>query len=85
MNVTMKIDCTPEEARIVLGLPDLQPMQAAVRAGMEERMMAELDRFSPEAIMKSWMSLVPQNAEPMPEAFSRLFQQGFGGGKPPTG
>ena len=84
MNVTMNVDCTPEEARTFLGLPDLQPMQAAVMAEMEKRMMSELDRFSPETVMKSWMSLVPQNSEQMQDAFIRMFQQGFGSGKPPA-
>ena len=40
MNVTVNVDCTPEEARTFLGLPDLQPMQAAVMAEMEKRMMS---------------------------------------------
>ena len=84
MNVTGNVDCTPEEARTFLGLPDLQPMQAAVMAEMEKRMMSELDRFSPETIMKSWMSLVPQNSEQMQDAFIRMFQQGFGSAKPPA-
>jgi hypothetical protein len=63
MKVNVEIDCTPEEARVFFGLPDVQPMQAAVMAEMERRMLAEMDRFSPEALMKSWMSLAPQGAE----------------------
>jgi hypothetical protein len=81
MKVTVNIDCSPEEARAFLGLPDLQPIQAAVMAEMEKRMLAEMDRFSPETVLKSWMSLVPQNPEQMQEAFMKLFQQGFGGPK----
>ncbi len=30
MKVTIEIDCTPIEARQFMGLPDVQPMQAAV-------------------------------------------------------
>ncbi|MHB2209666.1 DUF6489 family protein [Methylobacterium sp. CM6257] len=78
MKVTVDIDCTPEEVRTFLGLPDVQPMQAAVMAELERRMLAEMDRFSPEAVMKSWMSLVPQTPEQLQEAFTRIFQQGFG-------
>ena len=84
MKVTVNIDCTPEEARTFMGLPDLQPMQAAIMSEMEKRMLSEMDRFSPETVMKSWMSLVPQNPEQMQEAFTRLFQQGFGGAKSPS-
>jgi hypothetical protein len=43
-------------------------------------MLAEMDRFSPEARMKSWMSLVPQSPEQFQDAFTRMFQQGFGSG-----
>ena len=30
MKVHIDIDCTPEEARVFFGLPDVQPMQEAV-------------------------------------------------------
>jgi Family of unknown function (DUF6489) len=80
MKVTANIDCTPEEARTFFGLPDVQPMQAAVMAEVERRMLNEMDRFSPEALMKSWMSLVPQSPEQFQEALTRMFQQGFSGG-----
>ena len=76
MNVTVDVDCTPLEARQFLGLPDVQPMQAAVMAQMEKKMLAEMDRFSPESVMKSWLSLVPQNAERMQEMFGSLLRQG---------
>jgi hypothetical protein len=82
MKVTVEIDCTPEEARQFMGLPDLQPMQAAVMAEMEKRVLAEMDRFSPESLLRSWMSLIPQNSEQMQGAFMRMFQQGSGGSKP---
>jgi Family of unknown function (DUF6489) len=80
MKANIEIDCTPEEARAFFGLPDVQPMQAKVMAEVERRMLAEMDRFSPEALMKSWMSLVPQSPEQFQEALTRMFQQGFSGG-----
>ena len=82
MKVTIAADCTPEEARQFMGLPDVKPMQAAVMAEMEKRVLAEMDRFSPESLLRSWMSLIPQNSEQMQGAFMRMFQRGFGGSKP---
>lgn len=76
MKVTVEVDCTPEEARQFMGLPDVQPMQAAVMAEMEKRVLDEMDRFSPEALLKSWMSLIPQSPEQMQGAFMKMFQQG---------
>ena len=49
MKATIHIECTPAEARACFGLPDMQPMQAAVMDRLQERMMSEMDRFSPEA------------------------------------
>ena len=42
MKVTIEIDCTPLEARQFFGLPDVQPMQAALLAQMEKQLMAEI-------------------------------------------
>lgn len=80
MKVNFEIDCTPEEARAFLGLPDVRPMQASIMSEMERRVLAEMDRFSPEAVLKSWMALVPQSPEQVQEAFTRMFQAAPGGG-----
>ena len=37
MKVTIDIDCTPLEARQFFGMPDVQPMQAAIMDAMEKR------------------------------------------------
>jgi hypothetical protein len=69
MKVTVDADCTPEEARRFLGLPDLTPvhqayverMQKAVTDGMTPESFAELARaWGPmnEAGMKMWQSMV---------------------------
>ena len=78
MKCTITVDCTPEEARTFLGLPDLQPMQARLLAEMERRMLAEAERFSPEAMLKAWLSFAPQSPEQVQEWVTRL----FGGGMP---
>ncbi len=63
MKITIEVDCTPIEARKFFGLPDVEPLQASMMAKLEERISEEMNRFSPEALMKSWFSLFPQNAE----------------------
>jgi hypothetical protein len=63
MKVTVDIDCTPAEARQFMGLPDVEPMQKAVMAEIERRMMAELERFSPESLFKAWAPVAGMNAE----------------------
>jgi len=63
MKITVDIDCTPAEARHFMGLPDVEPMQKAVMAEIERRMIAELERFSPESLFKAWLPIAGMNAE----------------------
>ena len=63
MKVTVDIDCTPLEARQFFGLPDVQPMQAAVLAEMERRTLAEMEKFTPENLLQTWFSTGQQGAD----------------------
>jgi uncharacterized protein DUF6489 len=76
MKVTVEIDCTPDEARQFFGLPDVKPMQAALMAKMEAQMTEAVERYSPDALLRTWMSLAPQGAEGFREAFERFFKLG---------
>ena len=78
MKVTIDIDCTPEEARTFMGLPDLKPMQAAVLAKMEQQMLEGIAALSPESVLKSWMGGLPPGAEQMRDAFMGMLKTGFG-------
>jgi len=54
MKVSVDVDCTPEEARRFLGLPDLSPVHAAY---VEKMTKAMSEGVTPEAVgdlMKSW-------------------------------
>ena len=37
MKVTVNVDCTPEEARAFIGLPNIAPLQERMMKEMEER------------------------------------------------
>ncbi len=73
MKVTIEIDCTPLEARLFMGLPDVQPMQAAMLAEMEKRMLAESAKFSPEGMMQAWFSGGSQGADWFRNIMTGLF------------
>ena len=48
---------TPDEARRVMGLPDVTELQKKLMSEMERRMMSALDSATdPEAILKTWFS-----------------------------
>ena len=55
MKVTFDIDCTPEEARKFLGLPDVAPMQEAVMKQMQDQMQENIKAMDPETMMKTWL------------------------------
>ena len=73
MKVNIEIECTPVEARQFFGLPNVEPMQAAVMKQLEQRMLADIERFSPEALMKNWLAVGPQGAEQMRDFFRGIF------------
>ncbi len=55
MKITIDIDCTPQEARAFLGLPDVEPMQEALLAQMQERLAQHLKAIEPDALMSAWL------------------------------
>jgi hypothetical protein len=55
MKISIDIDCTPQEARAFLGLPPVEPMQEALMAQMQERLVQYLDAMEPDALMKAWL------------------------------
>ena len=78
MKVTIEIDCTPLEARQYFGLPDVQPMQAAMLAEVEKRMTAEVEKFSPEGLMNAWFSNSAQGADWFRDMLQGFFATGVG-------
>ena len=69
MKVTIDIDCTPEEARKFMGLPDVQPLQEAILKEMEVKMQASIDKMDPETFMKSWLPMSLDSFEQIQKAF----------------
>jgi len=69
MKVTVNVECTPEEARAFFGLPDVKPMQEAVMAQVQEKLMSNIQAMDPETIMRSWNSASMQGMEQLQQAF----------------
>jgi hypothetical protein len=63
MKVRMEVDLTPDEARRLMGLPDLTAMQTRLVAEFERRMMTAMEKSAPEEVMKQWFSLGSQGFE----------------------
>lgn len=81
MKITVDIDCTPDEARHFLGLPDVKPMQDAMMQEIQERMRVNLQAMDPETMLKTWLPAGIQGMEQMQKMFwsqmaSALGQEG---------
>jgi hypothetical protein len=74
MKVTINVDCSPEEARTFMGLPDLKPMQESLLKEIEIQMRANMQAMSPEAMMKTWLPATLQNAGELQKMFGAQFQ-----------
>ena len=69
MKISIDIDCTPEEARAFMGLPDIGPMQQRMMAEIEARMMQGLSALDPETALKTWLPMGLQGFEQMQKIF----------------
>ncbi|MCB9990192.1 MAG: hypothetical protein H6867_02285 [Rhodospirillales bacterium] len=69
MKITFDINCTPEEARRFMGLPDLTPMQDKILKEMENKMLENMRSLEPETFMKTWMPLTLENWTEMQKLF----------------
>jgi hypothetical protein len=56
MKMNIEIECTPEEARAFLGLPDVSGLNTHLVDEMKSRMDANISAMQPEELMKSWTS-----------------------------
>jgi hypothetical protein len=72
VKIRVDVDCTPEEARTFLGLPDVQPMQEALLREMQARMMANIRAMEPEEMMKAWLPASMKGFEQLQEFFMKM-------------
>lgn len=76
MKVNVEVECTPEEARRAVGLPDLSPVHDRYIAMMLDSMDGSVKPEMIETMMKNWA--------PMGDAglsmWRRLFEAGLGSG-----
>ena len=69
MKVTIEVDCTPEEARRFMGLPDVSQLNDSMLQQMKKAMETANPFLDTEALFKAWM---PMGGEAM-EQFQKAF------------
>lgn len=69
MKFNFDIECTPEEARAFVGLPNVAPMQERVMKELEEKMQENIRNLTPEEMVKTWMPATMQGIGEMQKMF----------------
>jgi Family of unknown function (DUF6489) len=77
MKMTMNVECTPEEARRFVGLPDVTPLNEMLVREMTARAEENMKMMSPDIMMKSWMSFGGQAQD----AFMKMMTTAAGGSR----
>ena len=63
MKAKIEVECTPEEARAFLGLPDVTALNKTLTDEMQTRLKANMAALQPEELMKNWMAFGGQAQE----------------------
>jgi hypothetical protein len=63
MKMSIEVDCTPEEARRFLGLPDLSPLNDKLVEAVSDRMETNMAALQPDAFVKNWLQSGAQAQE----------------------
>ena len=53
MKFSVDVECTPEEARRFMGLPDVTPLNEGLVAEMKKRMEQNMALMSPDTMVQS--------------------------------
>lgn len=75
MKITVEVECTPEEARRFIGLPDVTPINEMLVQEMSDRMQSNIQLMSPDTMMRSWMAVGGQAQD----AFMKLMTSAAAG------
>jgi hypothetical protein len=55
MKIKLDVECSAEEARRFLGLPDVQPMQQELLKQVQERISANINAMDAKAMIDAWL------------------------------
>lgn len=79
MKVNIEVDCTPDEARRFLGLPDVAPMQRTVLAAMEKRLLDAIGSSDAQKLMETWLPFGAKGMEQWQGLWNQIAQAAAGG------
>lgn len=86
MKIHIEVDCTPEEARRFLGLPDVGPMQATLLEMLQERLTEAMRATDARTLLEQWLPLGIKGLEQWQSFWTQLAGAASAAGamKPPA-
>ena len=78
MKISFDIDCTPEEARRFLGLPDVTPVNEAFVEELAKRAGDMAQEMDAGKLMEQWMSAGVQGVGDIQKALMEQFAKAQG-------
>jgi hypothetical protein len=69
MKFNFDIECSPDEARRFLGLPDVLPLQEKMMKELENRMADSIKSMEPDMFIKHWLPMSMQGMQEMQKMF----------------
>ncbi len=82
MKMKIEIDCSPEEARSFLGLPDVSGLNARMVEEMQSRMTENMARLSPDELVKTWSAVGAGAQEHFRKLMTQAVDMGMGVTRP---
>jgi len=79
MKLKIEVDCSPEEARSFLGLPDVTGLNAHLVDVMKARMDQNMASLQPDELFRSWMAMGGQATEQFRKLMTAAATAGLGG------
>ena len=78
MKISVEVDCTPEEARRFMGLPDVSALNDHMVGEMMKQVEANMALLSPDELMKNWLTF----GAGAQEQFRKLLEAGMSAAAP---
>lgn len=72
MKFLIEVDCTAEEARAFLGLPEVAPMQKTMMETIEKRLVEAVGSVDSKTLLDNWMPLSLKGMEQWQSMWSQL-------------
>lgn len=69
MKIKLDVDCTAEEARRFLGLPDVRPLQEALLNEVQQQMSANIKAMDPKTMVETWLPATLKGFEQLQQMF----------------